>query len=77
MSGVGQVTDAVRIARAEVATAAANAQSAIGMAQAIATLLSAHTDVATVKAMSEMEVRVQQVASYSDALTSQAIATLR
>ena len=42
-----------------------------------ATLLSAHTDAATAKAMSEMEARVQQVASYSDAQTSQAAATLR
>ena len=77
MSGVGQVTDAMRIARAEVATAAANAQSAIGTVQIIAVSLSAHTDVATAKAMSEMEVCVQQVASYLDVQTSQATAMLR
>ena len=77
MSGVGQVADAVRIARAEAATAAANAQSSIGMVQTIAMSLSTHTDVATAKAMSEMEACVQQIASYSDAQTSQAAATLR
>ena len=76
MSGVGQVADAVRIARAEVATVAANAQSAIGTVQTIATSLFAHTDAATAKAMSEMEARMQQVASYSDAQTSQATDTL-
>ena len=75
MSGVGQVADAVRIARAEAATAAVNAQSAIGAVQTIATSLSAHTDAATAKAMSEMEARVQQVASYSDVQTSQATTT--
>ena len=39
--------------------------------------LSTHTDAATAKAMSEMEACVQQVASYLDAQTSQAIAMLR
>ena len=77
LSSIGQVADVVRIARAEAATAAANAQSAIGTVQTIATSLFAHTDAATAKAMSEMEARVQRVASYSDAQTSQAIATLR
>ena len=77
MSGIGQVTDAARIARAEAVTVAANVQSAIGTVQAIATLLSTHTDAVTAKAMSEMEARAQQVASYSDAQTSQATATLR
>ena len=33
MSGVGQVADAVRVARAEAATVAADAQSAMGMVQ--------------------------------------------
>ena len=75
-SGVGQVTDAMRIARAEVVTVVANAQSAIGTLQTLATSLSTHRDVAAAKAMSEMEARVQQVASYSDAQMSQAIATL-
>ena len=77
MSGVGQVADAVRIARAEAATAAANAQSAIGTVQTLTMSLSAHTEEATAKAVSEMEARVQQVASYSDAETSQATATLQ
>ena len=76
MSGIGQVADAMRIARAEAATAATNAQSVIGTIQTTATSLSAHTDAATMKAMSEMEVRVQQVASYSDVQTSQATTTL-
>ena len=62
MSGIGQVVDAVRIARAEVATAAANVQSAIGTVQTIATSLSAHTDAATTKAMSKMEERVLRAA---------------
>ena len=67
ISGVGQIADAVRIARAEAAMAAANVQSAIGTVQTLATSLSAHMDVATAKAMSEMEARMQQVASYLDA----------
>ena len=67
ISGVGQVADAVRVARAEAATAAANAQSAIGTVQTLATSLSVHTEEMTAKAVSEMEARVQQVASYSDA----------
>ena len=77
MSGVGQVTNAVRVARAEAATAVADAQSAMGMVQTLTMSLSAHTEAATAKPMGEMEKRVQQVASYSDAQTSQAIATLR
>ena len=58
-------------------TAAVNAQSAIGTVQTIATSLSAHTGAVAAKAMSKMEARMQQVASYSDAQTSQATATLR
>ena len=75
--GIGQVSDVVRIARAEAAMAATNAQSAMGTVQTLTTSFSAHTKAATVKAMGEMEKHVQYVASYSDAQTSQAIATLR
>ena len=57
--------------------AAANVQSAIGTVQTLATSFSTQTEAATVKTMGEMEKRVRQVASYSDAQTSQAIAMLR
>ena len=77
MSGVGQVADAVRVARAEAATAAPNAQRVMGTVQTLAKSLSAHTEEATTKAMSKMEARVQQVASCSDAQTSQATGTLQ
>ena len=74
MSDIGEVADAVRVACAK---AAANAQSAIGMVQTLATSFSVQMEVATAKAMGEMEKRVRQVASYSDAQTSQATAMLR
>ena len=67
----------MRIARAEAATAAANAQSAIETVQNLATSLSTHTEAATVEVVGKMEESVRQVTSYSDAQTSQATATLR
>ena len=55
LSGIGQVIDAVRVARAEVATAAANTQSAIGMVHTLATSFSAEAEVATAKVVGKME----------------------
>ena len=67
----------MRIAQAEAATAAANAQSAIETVQNLATSLSTHTEAATMEVVGKMEESVRQVTSYSDARTSQSTATLR
>ena len=77
ISGVGQVADEVRMARAEATSAAADAQSAIGTVRQLAASLSAQTEATKATTASEIEERVHQVASYSDAQTTRATTQMK
>ena len=77
MSGIRQVVDEVRMARAEATSASTDAQSAIGTVRTLAALPSAQMEVTKAMTASEIAERVCQVASYSDAQMTQATTQLK